>query len=83
MWGLEGVGEGRLYVVTPFTEFETAQITYEKLVGFFFVFWTPGNTWIGMIRKMNAVLAGHIGKIRAILLIISDLKENGNNWLIY
>lgn len=32
-----------------------------------------------MIRKMNAVLADHIGKMRAILLIINDLKENGNN----
>ena len=31
---------------------------------------------------MNAVLADHIGKMRAILLIINDLKENGNNLVI-
>lgn len=36
-----------------------------------------------MIRKMNAVLADHVGKVGAILLIINDLKENGNNLVIY
>lgn len=35
-----------------------------------------------MIRKMNVALADHTGKVKTILLIINDLKENGNNLVI-
>lgn len=78
----EGSRGGEADPVTPFTEFENGSDYIWEACVFLFVFWTPGTPLTGMIRKMNAVLADRIGKMWAILLI-SDLKENGNNLVIY
>lgn len=72
-WGGEAISCHTFYRI-----WDSSDYIWETCV-FLFVFWTAGNPLIGMIRKMNAVLADHIGKMRAILLIINDLKENGNN----
>lgn len=64
------MGESSLYLVIPFKEFRTAQIV--RSLGLYL---DIGQHFNWMIRKMNVVPADHVGTIRAILLIIKDLKE--------